>query len=59
MIAALGTGSAYTAQAVGFLIMIGVTAALPKLPPAPITTEHLPISGRSRRASRSCAATAR
>jgi hypothetical protein len=43
MIAALGTGSAYTAQAVGFLIMIGVTAALPKLPPAPITTEHLPI----------------
>ena len=43
MIAALGTGSAYAAQAVGFLIMIGVTAALPKLPPAPTETEHLPI----------------
>jgi MFS family permease len=44
MIAALGTGSAYTAQAVGFVIMIGVTTALPKLPPAPTDTEHLPIA---------------
>jgi MFS family permease len=43
MIAALGTGSAYAAQAVGFAIMIGVTAALPRLDPAPIETEHLPI----------------
>jgi MFS family permease len=43
MIALLGTGSAYAAQAVGFVIMLGVTAALPKLPPAPTDTEHLPI----------------
>jgi MFS family permease len=43
MIAALGTGSAYAAQAAGFVIMLGVTAALPKLPPAPTDTEHLPI----------------
>ena len=44
MIALLGTGSAYAAQAVGFVIMLGVTAALPKLPPAPTDTEHLPIA---------------
>ena len=43
MIAALGTGSAYAAQAVGFVIMIGVTSALPRLDPAPTETEHLPI----------------
>jgi predicted MFS family arabinose efflux permease len=54
MIAALGTGSAYAAQAIGFLIMIGVTSAHPRHPPAPIQT-----CARSARASRSCAATAR
>ena len=43
MIAALGVGSAYTAQAIGFVIMIGITAALPKLYPAPTDTEHPPV----------------
>ncbi len=43
MIAAFGTGAAYTAQAAGFVVMMGVTAALPKLPPAPTDTEHPPI----------------
>ena len=43
MIAALGIGSAYAAQAAGFTIMIGVTLALPRLKPAPTETEHLPI----------------
>src|SRR4051794_19425652 len=43
MIAALGVASAYTAEAIGFLIMMGVTAALPRLPPAPSDAEHPPI----------------
>ncbi len=43
MIAALGIGSAYAAQAVGFVVMIGVTTALPKFPPAPTDTEHPPV----------------
>src|SRR3954462_5304420 len=43
LIAAFGVASAYTAEAVGFLIMMGVTAALPKLPPAPASSEHPPI----------------
>src|SRR4051794_9842158 len=43
MIAAFGVASAYTAEAVGFLIMMGVTVALPKLPPAPASSEHPPI----------------
>ncbi len=43
MIAAFGVESAYTAQAVGFLVMIGVTLALPSLPPAPSDEEHPPI----------------
>ncbi len=43
MIAALGIGSAYAAQAAGFTVMIGVTLALPRLKPAPTETEHLPI----------------
>src|SRR4051812_29825721 len=33
MIAWLGVASAYTAEAIGFLVMMGVTLALPKLPP--------------------------
>ncbi|MDA0185408.1 MFS transporter [Solirubrobacter phytolaccae] len=43
MIAALGTASAYTAQAVGFVIMIGITLALPRLYPAPSEQAHPPI----------------
>jgi hypothetical protein len=43
MIAAIGIGSAYTIQAVGFVVMLGVTVALPRLEPAPTDTEHLPI----------------
>src|SRR3954470_687055 len=43
MIAALGVASAYTAEAIGFLIMMGVPAALPRLPPAPSDAEHPPI----------------
>lgn len=43
MIAALGTGSAYAAQAVGFVIMMGITVALPRLEPAPTDAEHPPI----------------
>jgi len=46
IIAALGVGAAYTADAVGFVVMIGVTLALPKLPPALGAVEHPPI-GRS------------
>src|SRR3954471_4380523 len=46
MIAAFGVASAYTAEAIGFLVMMGVTLALPKLPPAPTDTEYPPI-GRS------------
>src|SRR3954453_11571464 len=40
MIGTLGVGAAYTADAIGFLVMLGVTAALPPLPPAPSDTEH-------------------
>ena len=43
MIAALGIGSAYAIQAVGFVFMLGVTVALPRLDPAPTDTEHPPI----------------
>lgn len=43
MIAALGTGSAYAAQAIGFVIMMGITVALPRLEPAPTDAEHPPI----------------
>jgi MFS family permease len=43
MIAAFDVESAYTAQAAGFLVMIGVTLALPSLPPAPSEMEHPPI----------------
>jgi MFS family permease len=43
MIAAIGIGSAYTIQAIGFLLMLGITVALPRLDPAPTGTEHPPI----------------
>ena len=43
MIAALGTGSAYAAQAIGFVIMMGITLALPRLYPAPSEQAHPPI----------------
>lgn len=45
MIAALGTPSAYAAQAAGFVVMIGVTTALPRLHPTrdDPTAEHLPV----------------
>jgi MFS family permease len=43
MIAAVGIGSAYTIQAIGFLLMLGITVALPRLDPAPTETEHPPI----------------
>jgi Transmembrane secretion effector len=43
MIAAIGIGSAYTIQAVGFVVMLGVTVALPRLEPAPTDTEHPPV----------------
>ena len=43
MIALIGTGSAYTTQAIGFVLMLCITVALPKRPPAPTDTEHLPI----------------
>lgn len=43
MIAALGTASAYTAQAIGFVIMMGITLALPRLYPAPSEQAHPPI----------------
>jgi MFS family permease len=44
MIAALGVGAAYAADATGFVVMVAVTLALPKLPPAPIDTEHPPLA---------------
>jgi len=44
MIAALGTGAAYAGQAAGFCVMLGVTAALPPLHPAPTDTEHPPLA---------------
>src|SRR4051794_21523906 len=43
MIAAFGVASAYTAEAVGFVVMIGVPLALPKLRPVPSGTEQPPI----------------
>ena len=43
MIAAFGIGSAYAIQAVGFVVMLGITLALPRLDPAPTDTEHPPI----------------
>jgi MFS family permease len=43
VIAAAGVGAAYAADAFGFLVMLGVTAALPPLPPAPTDSEHPPI----------------
>ena len=43
VIATLGVGAAYAADAFGFLVMLGVTFALPPLPPAPSDTEHPPL----------------
>jgi MFS family permease len=43
MIATLGVGAAFAADAFGFLVMVGVTMALPPLPPAPSDTEHPPL----------------
>ncbi len=43
LIAWLGVGAAYAIDAAGFMLMIGVTLALPKLPPAPTEAEHPPI----------------
>jgi hypothetical protein len=43
MIAALGVEAAYTGQAFFFLVMMGITLALPRLEPAPSDTEHPPI----------------
>jgi hypothetical protein len=39
-----GVSAAYIADAIGFTLMIGVTLALPKLPPAPAEEGHLPIA---------------
>jgi hypothetical protein len=44
MIAWQGVGAAYAADAAGFLAMVAVTLQLPKLPPAPIDTEHPPLA---------------
>jgi MFS family permease len=44
MIAALGVGAAYAADAGGFVVMVAVTLALPKLPPAPTDAEHPPLA---------------
>src|SRR4051794_11992027 len=43
LIAALGVAAAYTAEAIGFVVMIAMTLGLPKLRPAPSDTEHAPI----------------
>src|SRR3954468_597136 len=44
VIAGAGVGAAYAADAFGFLVMLGVTAALPPLPPAATDdAEHPPI----------------
>src|SRR4051812_46827651 len=40
VIAGAGVGAAYAADAFGFLVMLGVTAALPPLPPAATDAEH-------------------
>jgi MFS family permease len=44
VIAWQGVGAAYAADAAGFLAMIAVTLALPKLPPAPTDAEHPPLA---------------
>jgi MFS family permease len=46
MIAAFGVEAAYAGQTVAFIVMMGITLALPRLEPAPTDSEHLPI-GRS------------
>jgi predicted MFS family arabinose efflux permease len=43
LIAATSVGSAYAIQAVGFLFMLAITVALPRLDPAPSDTEHPPV----------------
>jgi MFS family permease len=43
MIAWKGVEAAYAVDAIGFVAMICVTLALPRLPPAPTDTEHPPI----------------
>ncbi len=43
MIAALGVEAAYAGQTVAFIVMIGITLALPRLQPAPTDAEHPPI----------------
>jgi transmembrane secretion effector len=43
LIAATSVGSAYTIQAAGFLVMLGITVALPRLDPAPTGTAHPPV----------------
>jgi MFS family permease len=43
LIAWKGVGAAFTVDALGFLLMIAVTLALPRLPPAPATAEHPPL----------------
>jgi MFS family permease len=43
VIAWQGVSAAFIADAIGFVLMVGVTLALPKLPPAPVDEEHLPI----------------
>jgi MFS family permease len=43
LIAATSVGSAYTIQAAGFVFMLGITVALPRLDPAPADTEHAPV----------------
>jgi MFS family permease len=43
LIAATSVGSAYAIQALAFLVMLGITVALPRLHPAPTDTEHPPI----------------
>jgi hypothetical protein len=42
-IATLGVGAAFAADAAGFLIMVGVTTALPPLPPGASDAEHPPL----------------
>ena len=49
MIAAFGVASAYTADAIGFLVMMIVTTMLPKLPPVGAGEEHPPIMRVDRR----------
>src|SRR3954462_14679978 len=43
VIAAAGVGAAYAVDAAGFLVMLGVTLALPPLHPAPTDAEHPPL----------------